>query len=412
MSAPSVTYSFTNGSTSDATQVNTNFTDLINGASDGTKDYTVGSLVVNGASTLKGTVNLGDSTSDDITIVGSIAASIPFKTNATYNIGTATLAPLSIYLGNGTKTTRILAGTVGTSWTLTLPNDVPTITGQTMVFNTSGTAEFRYPDKFTVSKTTAYTATGDETVILCDASSASFTVTLPAASTMTGKELTIIKTNSDITKTVTIDANASETIIPSLQSGQLTYILYTPNEAVTIKCNGTSWYVTSHHCATDWIAFTSVAAGTLITSTGSNPTYGTVANNNAYWRRVGNCAEIRWDYRQTTTGTAGSAGSYLFNLEPGLTLASSVIVNTTVGTSSGAGNDSSSIGVINGSYGTSSFLSGVLIAYSTTQFKAWVSGVNTAVTTNVWGPTAWDFALNANLAFNIRASVPISGWNP
>jgi hypothetical protein len=44
MSAPSVTYTFTNSTTSDATQVNQNFTDLVNALSDGTKDLTVSSV--------------------------------------------------------------------------------------------------------------------------------------------------------------------------------------------------------------------------------------------------------------------------------------------------------------------------------------------------------------------------------
>lgn len=48
MAAPSVTYTFINGTSADAAQVNTNFTDLINGASDGTKDYTINDLTTNG----------------------------------------------------------------------------------------------------------------------------------------------------------------------------------------------------------------------------------------------------------------------------------------------------------------------------------------------------------------------------
>lgn len=46
MAFPSVTYTFSNSTTADATQVNQNFTDLINGLSDGTKALSVISLAV------------------------------------------------------------------------------------------------------------------------------------------------------------------------------------------------------------------------------------------------------------------------------------------------------------------------------------------------------------------------------
>lgn len=75
MPAPSVTYSFTNATTSDATQVNQNFTDLVNGLSDGSKTLTVSGIVaatstvttlsattlaVSGASSFVGTITVGD----------------------------------------------------------------------------------------------------------------------------------------------------------------------------------------------------------------------------------------------------------------------------------------------------------------------------------------------------------------
>ena len=46
MAAPSVTHTFSNSTTADATQVNTNFNDIINGVSDGTKDLTVSTVTV------------------------------------------------------------------------------------------------------------------------------------------------------------------------------------------------------------------------------------------------------------------------------------------------------------------------------------------------------------------------------
>ena len=415
MGAPAVTYSFSNGTTSDASQVNTNFTNLISAMSDGTVDFSVGSLVVAGATTLNGAVTLGNSTADAVTITGNISASLTFSANATHNIGTSTVAPLSLYLGNGTKSVRLLAGTVGTSWTFTFPNDVPAVTGQTMVFDTSGTASFRYPDKFTATKTANYTATGDETVILCDPTTgaASFTVTLPAASTMTGKELTIVKVDAGLTYTVTIDANSSETILPSVQSGNLTYILYTQYESVTLKCNGTSWYVVHHYAQTDWADFPSLAYGTLWTTTGTAAAYGTTATHKAQWRRSGREMLIKYIYRQTATGTAGT-GALLFNLMSGATIDTSLVTVNTGVTMTAASIDSN-IGNFYGQHTTSIAYSGVPVVYSSTQLKFFFavgSSGGTASAGFLGGSGYADYASNAALAWSFNATLPITGWNP
>jgi hypothetical protein len=92
MAYPSVTYGFTNGTTISATEVNQNFTDLINGASDGTKDYNINALSVAGAANLNGNVALGNATSDDVTVTGRIASAVVPKTDDTYDLGTSALA--------------------------------------------------------------------------------------------------------------------------------------------------------------------------------------------------------------------------------------------------------------------------------------------------------------------------------
>lgn len=62
MPNPSVTYTFSNGTSADATQVNTNFTDVINGITDGTKDLTILSLTTNGNTVL------GSDSSDSLSV--------------------------------------------------------------------------------------------------------------------------------------------------------------------------------------------------------------------------------------------------------------------------------------------------------------------------------------------------------
>jgi len=72
----SVTYSFTNGTSADADQVNQNFTDIINGTSDASKDMSINALTVAGALTANGNVTLGNSSGDDLTVTASLASTI------------------------------------------------------------------------------------------------------------------------------------------------------------------------------------------------------------------------------------------------------------------------------------------------------------------------------------------------
>lgn len=62
MAAPSYTYTFINGTSADATEVNTNNTDWVNAMTDGTKDFTLNDLTINGNTTL------GNAATDTLTV--------------------------------------------------------------------------------------------------------------------------------------------------------------------------------------------------------------------------------------------------------------------------------------------------------------------------------------------------------
>ena len=125
MANVSVTHSFTNSTTADATQVNTNFTDIINGTSDGSKDFSISALTCAGNFTANGTTNtLGSASNDDLVINASLASSVPIKTTFTYDVGTSTIGLRSIYFGDAgsaARSTRVIGGTVASSYTITLP---------------------------------------------------------------------------------------------------------------------------------------------------------------------------------------------------------------------------------------------------------------------------------------------------
>ena len=130
MPAPSVTYTLTNGTTADATQVQQNFTDLVNAMSDGTKDFSINAITAAGTATFNGNVTLGNASGDDVTFTGSLASTIPIKTNNSFNIGSATLGLAGLYLGTAGlgATARVVAASHASGRTYTGPDAGATAT--------------------------------------------------------------------------------------------------------------------------------------------------------------------------------------------------------------------------------------------------------------------------------------------
>jgi hypothetical protein len=108
MTAPSVTNTFSNGTTADATAVNQNFSDLISAMTDGSKSFSIDALTVAGAATFNGAVSLGNATGDDITVTGYVASDILPKNDAQHDLGSASKQWCDLY----TKGTTSLDGAV------------------------------------------------------------------------------------------------------------------------------------------------------------------------------------------------------------------------------------------------------------------------------------------------------------
>ena len=89
----------------------------------------------------------------------------------------------------------------------------------------------------TVIKTEDYTMTALNSLVLCDATSASLTITLPTAVGIAGKYYTIKKIDIT-TNTVTVDGNGSETI-----DGETTQIIQQKNVSITVVSNGINWLI-------------------------------------------------------------------------------------------------------------------------------------------------------------------------
>lgn len=129
MPSPSVTYTFSNSTTADATQVNQNFTDIINGITDGTKDLAISALTCSGNVSFNGNTTIGNASSDDLTVTASLASSIPIKTTNSYDIGSATLGLRYLYFGQsgGSNTAKITHSSLASDITLTLPAETGTL---------------------------------------------------------------------------------------------------------------------------------------------------------------------------------------------------------------------------------------------------------------------------------------------
>lgn len=97
MTSPSVTYTLTNGSVSDATQVATNFNDIIASLTDSTNDLSIAALTCSGTATLNGSVNLGNSTSDDLAITARLLSNLIPKTTNAYDLGSSSLRYATVY---------------------------------------------------------------------------------------------------------------------------------------------------------------------------------------------------------------------------------------------------------------------------------------------------------------------------
>lgn len=134
----SVTYTFSNGTTADASQVSQNFTDLVNGLSDASKDISVNAGTFAGNVSISGNTTIGNASSDDLTVTASLASSIPIKTTNTYNIGSSTLGLASVYLGANSQTVRLLgSASMSATWTFTFPVTAGT-SGYFLTTNGSG----------------------------------------------------------------------------------------------------------------------------------------------------------------------------------------------------------------------------------------------------------------------------------
>lgn len=289
----SVTYTFSNGTTADAGEVNTNFQDILDGTSDSTKDFSINALTVAGTATLNGAVNLGNATSDDITFNGYIASNMIPKTTAASDLGSSTLNWQSLYLDDGATNGGAIYFDAGTT--------------EYIKANAAGTdldiggfqkldIEAGYYQETTSAKSADYTVTdtdGIKVILMTTGSSTAKTVTLPTAADNTGRTIKVVKVDSG-TKKCTVDGEGSE-----LCGGNTSGIdLVLQFDFVEVVCDGTEWHVIGLRDTTPWTDFT---------PSWTNDTNVSFSVSASKWRRVGASIEIVLD--ATTGGNGTNSGN-------------------------------------------------------------------------------------------------------
>jgi hypothetical protein len=230
MAYPSVTYTFSNSTTADASQVNQNFTDLISGLSDGTKDLSVSAITAAGNVTLNGNTTIGNASSDTLTLTASLASNLVVSAHNTYDIGTVTTLGLrSIYFSSSsaTKTARLIGPATSSDLTVTLPDRTGTL---------------QLVNSISSTKTTTYAITNADDVILYSLASGSYTTTLPTAVGIAGRRFTLVLVTAGTGNLLTIATTSSQTMGPYASGGLK---MASAGDSVTLISDGTNWQVES-----------------------------------------------------------------------------------------------------------------------------------------------------------------------
>ncbi len=155
---------------------------------------------------------------------------------------------------------------------------------------------------------------------------------------------------------------------------------------------------------TDWIDGGPVSITSL---SGTNPTKGTIIVDRAWYKRVGDEAIIRYEYKQSTTGTAGT-GEYLFGIPAGLQADLNKVEAYTVAEgTTGVWNPSNSLGFWS-ARGTTINIVGSVVLYDANSVR--LMGLSSS-SDGVVGNGFADLADNALMHYTATFRVPIEGWN-
>jgi len=143
----------------------------------------------------------------------------------------------------------------------------------------------------------------------------------------------------------------------------------------------------------DWQSYSLVIDATTTAPTPNSPSI-----NNAWWRRVGDTMEIRYEFYQGSAGTAG-IGDYLFPIPSGYTIDTSKV-------SAGLSKDFNSVGKGQARCSGTGFDTGLKVFDTTNLSMIGSNSTNDAISV---GHTSCGLG-GSNTGYSFFASVPIQGW--
>lgn len=233
-----------------------------------------GNAVIAPAGTLSGTTLNATVVSSSLTSVGTITTGVWNGTSvdvAHGGTGDSSFTAYSVITGGTTSTGPLQnvsgVGTTGQVLTSNGAAALPT-------WQTSAGANYSV-----VSKTTTYSVTTSDNVILVDDSGGSWTLTMPTAVGNTGHTYYIKKTNNS-TNTVSLATTSAQTIDGNASS---VLKLATQQESYELISDGSNWIIAEHTTNTGWVSQTGMTYAGV----------GTTSSESTYSRRVGDSFEVR-----------------------------------------------------------------------------------------------------------------------
>lgn len=238
------------------------------------------------------------------------------------------------------------------------------------------------------TKTSAYTATSSDDIIL--ASGSAFTITLPSTASTTGKILRFVKTDASFANIITIHTGAGD----QFGDGTTSTTLNTQQESLTIFSDGAVWRILVRNYPTSWTSYTPTGAWT------SNTTY------SGLWMRTGNEIIIRG--KALFTGAPNVVATGNMTIPSGLTINISDLLFATAAI------------VGKGIYTTSTAVTydfaPYLLSSSTTSVNFGALQVISVHTGTVYPNdtdlgTSIPVAIVSGAAIMFECKLPVTGWN-
>lgn len=279
--------------------------------------------------------------------------------------------------------------------------DVEELTPGTGLLLTSGAMDVGSPYARLLSQTPtsitgAATATAD-TLHHITGTSADYTITLPAAPASGTVIGFIVDAWASANKQYKLDAGSGVVI-----AGRTRYLVLLHTNVVLLRWDGSRWQSLVLNLDTPWID----AGASTVTATTTSPTKGGgTTYDRVYWRRSGKDLHVRYEYRHTTAGTAGS-GDYLWLIPIGSIDTAFVTAETTVGTL----NARATSGVGHGAADTNGAFNGTLVitpsVYDGTRLRC---GYFASTSALFMAHNTTPFS-GATLRFHFAAAVPMTDW--